>query len=187
MYIPSPEELRMLRKRAGLTQRELAERAGVSQSLIARIEAGKVDPRLSTYRKILNALKEALSEAVRLRDVMTSPVVYVSPRDPVTKAIEIMQRSNYSQLPVIDSNGKVVGTITEDDIVRALLTYGKEIYNKRVEEVMSDPLPTLPANERIDVAMKLLAEGVPAVLIVEKGEVVGIVTKSDLLSKYRKL
>ena len=46
-FIPSPEDIRRMRIRAGLTQKELAERAGVSQSLIARIERGSVDPRLS--------------------------------------------------------------------------------------------------------------------------------------------
>jgi len=47
--------LRWARRRAGFTQRELAERAGVPQSTIARIEAGAVDPRVSTLRNLLRA------------------------------------------------------------------------------------------------------------------------------------
>jgi transcriptional regulator with XRE-family HTH domain len=45
--------LRWARRRAGLTQRQLAERAGVPQSTIGRIESGATDPRLSTLRHLL--------------------------------------------------------------------------------------------------------------------------------------
>ena len=58
---PSPQELRSLRKKANLTQKELAMKAGISQALIARIEAGDVDPRVSTLRKILIVLSGATS------------------------------------------------------------------------------------------------------------------------------
>ncbi len=56
-YIPSPEEIRRYRISLGLTQSELARRAKVSQSLIARIESGEIDPRVSTLKKILNCLR----------------------------------------------------------------------------------------------------------------------------------
>jgi transcriptional regulator with XRE-family HTH domain len=45
--------LRTERQRAGLTQRELAERTGVSQSTVARIETGQTDPRASTLNVLL--------------------------------------------------------------------------------------------------------------------------------------
>ncbi len=50
------EEVRRLRIEAGLSQRELAERMGVTQSVIARLEAGGVEPRLSTLDLVAQAL-----------------------------------------------------------------------------------------------------------------------------------
>jgi transcriptional regulator with XRE-family HTH domain len=47
--------LRWARRRAGLSQRALAERSGVPQSTIGRIEAGMVDPRVGTLRRLLRA------------------------------------------------------------------------------------------------------------------------------------
>ncbi len=48
------------RRRAGLTQRVLAARTGVSQPTIARIERGKDDPRLGTLERLLNACGETI-------------------------------------------------------------------------------------------------------------------------------
>lgn len=45
--------IREARKRAGLTQRELAERAGTTQSAIARVESGRVDPGFETVRRLM--------------------------------------------------------------------------------------------------------------------------------------
>lgn len=52
--------LRLARRRAHLTQRELAARTGVAQPTIARIEGGKDDPRLSTITRLLRACNEEL-------------------------------------------------------------------------------------------------------------------------------
>jgi transcriptional regulator with XRE-family HTH domain len=51
----------------GLSQRELAERADVGQVLIARLELGQTDPRLSTLEKLAEAL------GIRMVDLFTAP------------------------------------------------------------------------------------------------------------------
>jgi predicted transcriptional regulator len=56
--IPACAELREARKDRGVSQRELAERAGVSQPLISRIENEDVDPRLSTLHRIAAAINQ---------------------------------------------------------------------------------------------------------------------------------
>lgn len=47
--------LRYARKRAGLSQRALAEKAGVPQSYVARVESSKVDPTVSSLSRLLRA------------------------------------------------------------------------------------------------------------------------------------
>ncbi|MFC6734746.1 helix-turn-helix domain-containing protein [Halolamina salina] len=59
MVIPTGEEIRDVRKERGMTQSELADEAGVSQPLIARIENGDVDPTLESVHCIVTALNEA--------------------------------------------------------------------------------------------------------------------------------
>lgn len=53
-----------LRKQKGFTQRELAERCGVSRRTIQAIEAGKINPRID----ILNAIAEALGQSIDIRE-----------------------------------------------------------------------------------------------------------------------
>lgn len=52
--------LRHARRRAGLTQRALAEKAGVAQSVVGRIESSRVDPTVSTLSKLLRACETTL-------------------------------------------------------------------------------------------------------------------------------
>ncbi|RLF21765.1 MAG: transcriptional regulator [Thermoprotei archaeon] len=183
-FLPTPEDIRKMRLKAGLTQKELAERAGVSQSLIARIESGTVDPRLSTLRRILEALEEAMRAGVRARDVMHTPVIVVKADDPIRKAAELMWKYGISQIPVVDGD-KVVGTVFEDSIMKAFLTNPEEDVNSwPVNRVMEDVLPMVSPDESLDTIMQILARGEPAVLVIDRGKVVGIITKSDVIA-YR--
>jgi len=61
----TPHIVRYARRRAGLTQRELAARTGVTQASIARIESGSVSPRADTVERILAACGFILEVAER--------------------------------------------------------------------------------------------------------------------------
>ncbi|MGC1513913.1 MAG: helix-turn-helix transcriptional regulator [Acidimicrobiales bacterium] len=62
--IPLAMEIRALREARGLSQRELAERVGTTQSAIARLEGGNISPSLPTLDKIAEALGAELSVAL---------------------------------------------------------------------------------------------------------------------------
>ena len=180
--LPTPQYIRSLRKKAGLTQKEVARRAGVSQSLIARIEAGTVDPRLSTLRKILAVLEEALEKLPKARDVMKSPVITVNEDDPVKKAAKIMWDYGISQIPVLDKHGRVIGTIFEDNIINSLLSNRESTLSKPVKDIMGPVLPIVPPNETVDNVTQMLAKGIPAVLVMDGDRLLGIITKSDIIA-----
>ena len=166
--------LKKLRLEAGLTQRQLAKLVGISQAHIAKIENEKVDPRLSTVNKILEVLTSG--EKRKCREIMTENVIFASPNDRVLEVSKIMMKNAISQLPVIE-NGIVIGTVTEESIIRNL---SSTVAERKVEEIMEPPLPMIPENTSINVAKSLLEES-PAVLVVKKGKVKGIITRSDLL------
>ncbi len=180
LTLPTPAELKAQRARLGLTQAELAERAGVSQSLIARVEGGKVDPSYSTLRALVEALNEAERREAKLLDLMAAPVASVAPDDPIREAVHRMREAAISQLPVLE-DGAPVGSVSERDIVHALTGATKEeIVDQPVSTVMGAPFPAVEPGTSVEAALRLL-EDRPALLVMEKGTVIGIVTKSDLL------
>jgi predicted transcriptional regulator len=174
MELPTPDDLKERRNELELTQSELADMADVSQPLIARIEGGDVDPRLSTLRRIVNALDEAAGDVVRAGDLMHETVVSVAPDDSVREAEETMEEEAYSQLAVIQ-NGVAVGSISHGDIIDA----GENVGRLAVREVMSESFPTVSEDATVDELRNLLHH-YKAVMVTEGGQVVGIITEADI-------
>jgi len=163
--------IKELRKSRNLTQRELSQKTGYSQAHIAKIENEKVDPRLSTVNKIVDFLEKKQ----KCEDIMTTSLFYVSPNTKIEEITNIMKERNISQVPVIEK-GIAVGTITDEHIMEKT----KELRGKKAMEVMSETLPIISKNSDIKIAKSLLKIK-PALLLSEKGKIVGIITRADFL------
>jgi len=183
MHLPTSQDLRERRNELELTQSELANRADVSQPLIARIEGGDVDPRLSTLRRIVEALDEAEGDVVRAGDVMNETVVSVRPDDAVASARDLMLAEGYSQLPVIRDD-QPQGIISNSDIRQAREQRPDEtdIGSLPVADVMHGSYNTVERDtplERIDNYL----DHSRAVIVVADGRVVGIITEADVAAR----
>jgi predicted transcriptional regulator len=175
MELPTPEDLRERRTGLELTQSELADRADVSQPLIARIEGGDVDPRLSTLRRIVDALQEAEGGILRARDLMHSPVVSVAPDDSVHDTTELMNEKGYSQVPVV-REGSPQGLIGTSDIRQRP---EENVGDLPVAEVMGESMTAVEPDATLDAVDSHLDHN-DAVLVVEDGGTVGIITEADV-------
>jgi len=195
--LPDLDKIRQMRKRLNLSQRELAAMAGVSQSLIAKIERGSIDPSYSNVRKILGAFEEVLRkrkvEGVKLGaqlsvgDLATRGVIIVTPEQTVAECVDRMMKGRFTQLPVIVGD-RVVGGITDDSIRDYTIEEtrnGRKTYDvvmqTRVEDVMSAPFPILSEDTPIELASVHLQRE-EAVLVSRKGQIVGILTSADFLN-----
>src|SRR3989338_6150821 len=175
------EEIKEIRKKFGLTQNELAKRAGVSQSLIAKIEAGRIDPTFSNAKKIFQALDDlGKKHELKVNDVMNNKIISVSPYDDIKEAIAKLKKHAISQMPVIEEH-RAVGLVSETVILDAMLTKK----GHKIKEIMQDPPPIVNKNTTIT-AVSSLVRFYPMVLVAESGNLVGLVTRSDLLGKVYK-
>lgn len=175
-------QIKRLRNKHNLNQKELAERAGVSQSLIAKIEAGKIEPSFSKARKIFQALDELREkEELKAKDLMNKKISFAEMGDKVKEIIQVMKKRGISQIPVM-ALGKVCGLITETDILNKIVSSPEKIERMKVEEVMEEVPPIVSINTGQKTLLELLKNN-QIVLVLEKGEIVGIISKSDLLGK----
>ncbi len=168
-----------LRKQIGFTQKQLADLSGVSQSLIAKIESGKIDPAYSKVIQILSALEGVQNRSKKMAaDIMTSNILSVSPSDPLQKAISLMRSRNISQLPVL-KDGKCIGSISDSLILDLLSDKTKNFKSINVGEVMRESFPVIPSKSIVDAVTDLLHH-YSAVLVEKDGNLSGIITKADL-------
>ena len=114
-----------------------------------------------------------------LRTRGARPLVTVRPEDTVATAVEILQTTGFSQLPVVRDE-RAVGSIQEITLVRTLHD-GGDPSRVAVDEIMARPLPQLEVGVHLDEAYRLLLAGNTGVLAVSEGRVIDIITRIDLV------
>ncbi|PXY36547.1 CBS domain-containing protein [Prauserella flavalba] len=126
------------------------------------------------------------------RDVMTAPVVTVTPETPVRTAAATLAARGFTALPVVNDEGWLLGVVTEIDLVRD--RFPRDIRSPRLEDV-SEPPPgatvgdvmTAPAVavgvtlDVVGVVRVMLDEGLRSLPVVDGERVVGIVSRRDLV------
>lgn len=180
----SPElgEIKVMRKKFGLTQNELAKRANVSQSLITKIESNRIDPTYSKAQKIFNVLN-SLHERHELKalEIMEKKIIYIKPDASIKEAIKKMRQNNISQMPVVEGNN-AVGIVSEAILLDTLMS-GK--HYSTVKDVMKDSPPIVNQSTNAKAIYSLL-HFFPIVLVTCKGKICGVITKTDIIEKLSK-
>ncbi|MBU1165394.1 CBS domain-containing protein [Candidatus Micrarchaeota archaeon] len=174
------EKISKMRRQLELTQKQLASLSGVSQSLIAKIESGKIDPAYSKVMQILSALEEKQKQKKRTAgEIMSSNIVSVRSGDSLESAIKLMHKHEISQLPVFDAE-KCLGSLSDSIIVELVSEKHGKLTDLKVADVMTESFPIIPYTSVTDLIADLLRH-YPAVLVKKDADIIGIVTKADLL------
>ena len=177
------KDIKELRKKLNMTQLDLAIKSGVSQSLIAKVESGKLDPTYTNAKKIFDSLDNMRHEnETKVSEIMTQKIFYVNSKSNIENAIAKMKKYKISQMPVIDGD-IVVGFLSESIILEAIMNNKNKT---NVCAIMEDSPPVLSKNANLNTVLYLL-RSFPLVLISDKGKLNGVVTRSDILDKaYRR-
>ena len=187
---PDLNEIKRRRKNLGLTQKELANIAEVSQSLITKIEKGTISPSYQLVVKIFKSLQNLENETdKKAKDIMSYPIITVSPDDSLNNVTKEMQKHAFSQLPVLNSKNSCIGSISDQIIINLVSNSLDEkfdfdsIADMKVKEVMGDPFPVIPSKTPLK-AISTLLQTVPAVLVMEGREIMGIITRADMFKIF---
>lgn len=140
---------------------------------------------------------------MKVSDVMTRRVISVSPQSTIADAGKLMLKNHISGLPVIDDAHKLVGIITEGDLVRRPETgtepkrsawldafFGPEegaksfirFHGVKVQEVMTrTPLTTTPSATLAEAVQVMESHKIKRLPVVWRNKVVGIVSRANLV------
>jgi CBS domain-containing protein len=115
------------------------------------------------------------------QDVMQQPVIAATPRASLRDVATQLVVNEFSGMPVADADGRVVGVITEADIVRAL-NEGKRLENLTAGSVMTGPPLTVDVETPIEDVMKCLEEHrIVRVPVTSEDKLVGIIARRDVI------
>ncbi len=125
-----------------------------------------------------------VADVLRTKAGAMPDLVHTHPTETVRDAIEIMREYGVSQLPVVGAEppvkiGEVAGSVSERGLLDAVFG-GSAALADRVDRHMSPPLPLIGAGEPVDTARAAL-QGADALMVVQDGQPVGVVTRHDLL------
>mgnify|MGYP003707241143 CR=1 FL=1 len=126
----------------------------------------------------------SVGEVLRGKSGAIPDLVHTHPSETVRDAIEILREYGVSQMPVVGAEppvmaGEVAGSVTERDLLSAVFE-GRAALADSVAQHMSDPFPLIGAGETVSDATKALGES-DALMVVEEGKPVGVITRHDLL------
>ncbi|MBX0296339.1 CBS domain-containing protein [Haloarcula nitratireducens] len=116
-----------------------------------------------------------------VREIMQTPARTISPESPVVEAATRLRDEGIGSL-VVERDGDCVGIITESDVVAVTAEEG-DTRALTVEDVMSTALVTIGPDADVETAVeRLRTHGIKKLPVVEDGEIVGIVTTTDISS-----
>jgi CBS domain-containing protein len=139
---------------------------------------------------------------MQARDIMTTRAVTVSPDTTVSEVARTLLAHNIGAVPVVDDRGLVVGIVSESDLLRrpetgtlrrrgwpayfegpaTLAQEYARLHGSRARDVMTKPVQSVPPDaDLLDIVDLMEKRRIRRVLVVEDGELLGIVCRSDLL------
>jgi CBS domain-containing protein len=146
---------------------------------------------------------------MRAHQIMTRPVIVVTPETTIVEAANTMLQKHVSGLPVVDATGKLVGIVSEGDFIRRseigtqrkrgrwlrfILGPGKSAsdfvheHGRKISEVMTRSPLTISEDTALDEIVELMEKNnVKRLPVIRADKVVGIVSRANLLQAVASL
>ena len=125
-------------------------------------------------------------QSMYIYEIMSKNVVKVNHEISALEISKIMVKRRVSSVSIIDNDNKIIGIVTEKDLIREVCANNILANTLTAAKVMSSPLITISKNSSINDATKLMVEKkIKHLAIHENNDVIGIVTTYDLINVLR--
>jgi CBS domain-containing protein len=121
----------------------------------------------------------------RCEDIMKQRLQTVGPEDSIQQAAELMALANVGFLPVCDADRRILGTITDRDIVVRALAKGASPAGCRVGDVMTPEVIACSPDDPVTLAEQFMAQHQVSRIVVtdEDGILAGVISLSDVAER----
>lgn len=121
---------------------------------------------------------------MKLRDIMTDTVVRIHPEETVAVAARQLAHYNIGALPVCGNDGRILGMVTDRDLVTRCMAAGRSPEKTRVREVMTGAVVSASADMDTGAAAHLMGrKQIRRLPVVENGRLCGMVSLGDLANR----
>jgi acetoin utilization protein AcuB len=130
-------------------------------------------------------------------DRMSRPVITVPPTLPIQDALSLMRKEKVSRLPVVDRRGRLVGIVSEKDLLHAAPSSATSLSvwelsyllsKVTVEEIMTRQVITISGDTPIEEAARVMSDNsIHGLPVMKKSEVVGMITANDIFRLFLEL
>lgn len=118
---------------------------------------------------------------MKVNECMCHDVLWVNPGTSVCDCANLMAEHQIGCIPVCDANQKVVGLITDRDILLRTVCQNKNVKATPVSDIMTTNVCCCNSEEHIDTAQKLMSENqIRRLPIIENNKIVGILSIGDI-------
>ena len=139
---------------------------------------------------LMTSQEKHMESLPKISDYMDTVVPTLSPETHIIKAVDFLLHHHVTGAPVVDSDGRLVGIITETDLLKLVTEgiQGEPPTEATVAEYMTTDVITVPPTVDIYyIAGMFLANKFRRLPVVEDGKIVGAITRYDLLRVVRAL
>ena len=121
---------------------------------------------------------------MKIRDIMTTPVIRIHPEESVAVAARMLERGNIGALPVCGNDGRMCGLVTDRDIVVRCLAAGRSPSTTAVREIMTTGVVSAPPDMELGLAAGLMGRRqIRRLPVTENGKLCGMLSLGDLALK----
>lgn len=122
-----------------------------------------------------------------VKEIMSRAPVSLEAEEPVAAAARLMRERNIGALPVCDAEGRLVGMLTDRDIVTRCVAAGSAPAAVRVQDVMSPGVVTAETGEPVEAALaRMQREQIRRLPVTDGGRLVGMLSVADVARTGRR-
>jgi acetoin utilization protein AcuB len=129
-----------------------------------------------------------------VKDRMTPNPKVISPENSHSEALRMLQNEKFRYLPVVDKAGKVVGVVSEADLLKAapssatslsIFEMNYLLANLKIKDVMSSPAVTVGEDLPLEIAAKIMIDkGIGCLPVMRGDKLVGVITETDIFKTF---